>query len=76
MSLSQLREAIAATGNVRVTPDGKVKVLDFGLAKAWSGESRAASSSSTAECASQNGAGDASARASTSLARETLTALE
>ena len=32
-------------GNVKVTPDGKVKVLDFGLAKAWSGESGGVTSS-------------------------------
>jgi len=31
--------------NIKVTPDGKVKVLDFGLAKAWAGDASAASSS-------------------------------
>jgi Tol biopolymer transport system component len=34
--------------NVKLTPDGKVKVLDFGLAKAWSGEAADGSSSSSA----------------------------
>ena len=34
--------------NVKVTPDGKVKVLDFGLAKAWAGEGAGAASSADA----------------------------
>jgi hypothetical protein len=32
-------------GNVKVTPDGNVKVLGFGLAKAWGGEGDAGTSS-------------------------------
>ena len=32
--------------NVKVTPDGKVKVLDFGLAKAWAGDAAEGSASS------------------------------
>ena len=34
--------------NVKLTPDGKVKVLDFGLAKAWEGGAADGSSSSAA----------------------------
>ena len=34
--------------NVKLTPDGKVKVLDFGLAKAWSGEAPDGSTPSAA----------------------------
>ncbi len=34
--------------NVKITPEGKVKVLDFGLAKAWAGDALDGSSSSAA----------------------------
>jgi eukaryotic-like serine/threonine-protein kinase len=34
--------------NVKLTPDGKVKVLDFGLAKAWAGDASGVSSGSAA----------------------------
>ena len=34
--------------NVKLTPDGKVKVLDFGLAKAWTGGSDDSASGSAA----------------------------
>jgi hypothetical protein len=33
--------------NVKLTPDGKVKVLDFGLAKAWAGDGSGGSSSAS-----------------------------
>src|SRR5262245_31517046 len=38
--------------NIKVTPDGKVKVLDFGLAKAFSGETTNASLSNSPTMAS------------------------
>src|SRR5262245_34794306 len=34
--------------NVKLTPDGKVKVLDFGLAKAWAGDAGGSGASSSA----------------------------
>ena len=34
--------------NVKLTPDGKVKVLDFGLAKAWAGDASGVNSGSAA----------------------------
>ena len=33
--------------NVKITPEGKVKVLDFGLAKAWAGDTKEGTSSAS-----------------------------